>query len=490
MSFERFETHISSLLVAGDEVFKFKKPVKLPFVDFSTPVLRRHFCEEELRLNRRTAPQLYRGVVTLGGEPALWMRRFDNAGLFDVLAREGRLTAGHIDALALEIARFQATLAPSPPGFDAAEVATRWAADNLRELQAMGAALTGADAAAHPPPPTPPTQPTHPAPPAQPARPAQPAGWASPEDLADLVEWNAARAEALAPLLRARQAAGAVVEGHGDLHLGNIVWHEGRPLLFDALEFNAELRHADRLADPAFTFMDLLDHGLPALAWRLMSQWLEAGGDWDALPMLRWCAAYRALVRAKVALLQQRPADAVRRIALARTLAVAAPAPTLVLTTGLSGSGKSTVALGLVGTLGAVRVRSDVERKRLHGLAATARVADPALLYNPETTRRTYARLGEIARGGLAGGVNVILDAAFLRREEREAMRRLAAEAGAGFRILECVAPEAVLAERIRRRQALQHDASDADLAVLALQQRVREPLAPEEGAERVDTTA
>ena len=457
MSFERFETHISSLLVAGDEVFKFKKPVRLPFVDFSTPALRRHFCEEELRLNRRTAPQLYRGVVTIGGEPALWMRRFDNAGLFDVLAREGRLTAAHIDALALEIARFQATLAPSPPGFDAAEVATRWAADNLRELQAMGAA-----------------------PPADAHRAA----------LDELAAWNAARAEALAPLLRARQAAGAVVEGHGDLHLGNIVWHEGRPLLFDALEFNAELRHADRLADPAFTFMDLLDHGLPALAWRLMSQWLEAGGDWDALPMLRWCATYRALVRAKVALLQQHAAAAGRRIRLARTLALQAPAPTLVLTTGLSGSGKSTVALGLVGTLGAVRVRSDVERKRLHGLAATARVADPALLYNAEATRRTYTRLGEIARAALAGGVNVILDAAFLRRDEREAMRRLAAEAGAGFRILECVAPEAVLAERIRRRQALQQDASDADLGVLALQQRVREPLAPEEGAERVDTTA
>ena len=446
MNFEVRETHISWLLLAGEHVFKFKKPVQLPFVDFSTRALRRHFCEEELRLNRRTAPQLYRGVVEIGAEPALWMRRFDDTMLFEAMARDGRLTPAHVDALAAEIARFQATLAPSPASFDAAAVAQRWAADNLRDLADLG------------------------------------------PELDDLARWTAERGAALVPLWQARQAAGAVVEGHGDLHLGNIVWHEERPLLFDALEFNAELRHADRLADPAFTFMDLLDHGQPGLAWRLMSQWLEAGGDWDALPMLRWYAAYRALVRAKVALLQGQPADAERRIALARALAFPARPRQLVLTSGLSGSGKSTVALMAVERLGAVRVRSDVERKRLHGLAATARPADPAALYSTEATERTYARLGEVARAGLAGGVSVIVDAAALRRHERDALRQVATNAGARFRILDCTAPDATLAARIRQRQAAQHDASDADLAVLALQQRVREPLAPDEGAERLDT--
>ena len=229
MNFETGETHISSLLLAGDDVFKFKRPVKLPFVDFSTRARRRHFCEEELRLNRRTAPQLYRGVVEIGGEPALWMRRFDDTMLFAAMARDGRLSAVHIDALAAEIGRFQATLAPSAASFDPAAVARHWAADNLRDLAGLGQALD------------------------------------------DLARWTTERGAALVPLWQARQAAGAVVEGHGDLHLGNIVWHDGRPLLFDALEFDAGLRHADRLADPAFTFMDLLDHGLPGLAWRKTS---------------------------------------------------------------------------------------------------------------------------------------------------------------------------------------------------------------------------
>lgn len=441
MTFERIDTHLSTLLLAGDRVFKFKKPVTLPFADYSTPALRRRYCEEELRLNRRTAPELYRGVVEIAGEPALEMARFDGAGLFDALARRGALTAQHVEALADAIAAFQATLPGTPPpGFDAAEVAARWAADNLRELQAQ-------------------------------------AGHQA--DLPDLVSWDHERAATLAPLLRARQAAGAVVEGHGDLHLGNIVWHQGRPRLFDAIEFDPELRWSDRLADPAFTFMDLLDHGLPALAWRFFSRWLDAGGDHDALPLLRWSAGYRALVRAKVAGLQGRPDLRAERIALARRIAFAPP-PQLVLTTGLSGSGKSRVALALAEAWGGVRVRSDTERLRMF--------SDPATRYAPEATARTYTRLAEIARAALAGGVTVIVDAAFLRRAEREAMRALAAAAGVRCRLVECHAPPATLAARIEARRAAGGDPSEATLEVLALQQRVAEPLAPEEGAERVDT--
>lgn len=446
MSFERIDTHLSCLLLAGDQVFKFKKPVKLPFADYSTRAQRRRYCDEELRLNRRTAPELYRSVIELAGEPVLWMRRFDGAGLFDALARRGALTARHVDALAAEIARFQATLPPSPPAYDAAALAAHWAAANLRELQDLAGPLP------------------------------------------DLVAWDAGQARAAAPQLQARQAAGRVVEGHGDLHLANIVWHRGRPLLFDALEFDPGLRHADRLADPAFTFMDLLDHELPALAWRLLSQWLEAGGDHDALPLLRWFAGYRALVRAKVAWLQGRPDLGRRRIALARTLAFPAAPPQLVLTTGLSGSGKSTVALQLAERLGGVRVRSDVERKRLHGLAPESRPADPARIYNPRSNQLTYARLEAIARAGLAGGITVIVDAAFLKRAERDAMRALAAAAGVRCRLIECLAAPATLAARIAHRQATEHDASDATLDVLALQQRVQEPVAPDEGVERLDT--
>jgi aminoglycoside phosphotransferase family enzyme/predicted kinase len=446
--FRLHRTHISSLLFAGDQVFKFKRPVKLPFADFSTRERRAHFCAEELRLNRRTAPSLYRGVVTIAGEPAVWMRRFDDTQLFDALARDGRLGAAHVEALAATIARFQAGLPPAPDGFEAAEVAARWSAANLREIQA----LPGLDA---PP---------------------------------ELRTWDAAQAAACAPLMRARQAAGRVVEGHGDLHLANIVWHDGAPLLFDALEFEPELRWGDRIADPAFTFMDLLDHGLPGLAWRFLSAWCEAGGDHDALPLLRWQAAYRAAVRAKVAALQGQPEAAARRMALARRLA-AAPPPTLWITSGLSGSGKSSAALQLVERAGAVRVRSDVERKRLHGLAPTARPADPAQIYGADSTARTYSRLGELAAAGLAGGVSMVVDAACLRRAERDALRRVADLAGAACRLLVIDAPDATLRERIGRRLRDGADPSDADAAVLELQLRVQEPVADDEAAVRIDAS-
>ena len=492
------ETHLSSLLLAGDRVYKLKKPRRLAFVDFSTLALREVACREELRLNRRTAPAIYLAVLPVvqgadgprieatdtaeaaasaeaaeaarpdaaAEEPtpaappvidwALQMARFDEQQAFDHLATRGALSAAQVEALALAVVQFQATLQPLPAGLGAPAATLDTAERNAAELYAL---------CRHDP------------------------ALAARTDA--LARWSAARGRALAPLMAERHAAGRVREGHGDLHLGNLVWHDGAPLLFDAIEFSPTLRQLDTVGDWAFTFMDLLARVGPDLAWRFASTLVEAADDHGALPLLPWWAVYRALVRAKVALLgppgPAADASLSRYLGVAEALAAlqplggARPAPWLVLMLGLSGSGKSAVAQGLVGPLGAVRLRSDVERKRLFGLGPRDRAPAALGLYSREATRRTYDRLLALAGQALSGGIGVVVDAANLRRAERAAFVDLARRLGARPVVLACRAPEPVLRERIRRRAAAGTDASDASEDVLALQQRVAEwPLADE----------
>lgn len=463
---ERIETHISTLLLHGEFADKLRKPLTLPFLDFASAAARRRDCEEELRLNRRTAPQLYLEVRSVLGSPEsprigepgeavgaidwlLRMRRFDNEQLLDRLAARGALADADIDALARCVADFHAALPASPAAWGAPEGVLAWARANFAALGAQAPA--------------------------------------------DLHDWTEREFERIAPLLALRRAQGFVREGHGDLHLGNIVRVDGEPLPFDGIEFNPALRHTDTMADAAFVFMDLWRHGLPRGAWRFASGYAERGGDFPGLALLPFFAVYRALVRAQVAAIRGDGAALQRDLRVAGELArLRRPRPRLLLTSGLSGSGKSTVALELLQSLGAVRVRSDVERKRLAGLAATARPTpqQSGLLYGAAMTRRTYARLGTLAGTLLAAGLNVIVDAAALRRHERDALRALAAAHGAEFRLVECVAPEAVLRARVARRAAEGHDASDAGQEVLSLQLRVCEIPASEEAALRLDTDA
>lgn len=479
---QRIETHLSTLLLYPTRVLKLKKPLQRPFVDFASVAARHEACVHELRLNRRTAPQHYLAVlpvcagaagpvIAAPGAPAAgpvedWavlMRRFDARQGFDHLADAGQLQPQHIDALAQAVAGFHAGLAPAPPVCGGAEATRHWARDNLRELAEL---LPADDAAGR-------------------------------SALARLSDWTEARGAALAPLIEQRCAGGRVRECHGDLHLGNIVWADGAPLLFDALEFNPTLRHIDTLGDLAFSFMDLHAHGLPRLAWRFISAALEAADDIAALPLLGWWAAYRAAVRAKVALLTDGgPAGRQRArqlLALALQLAGLAPvppAPRLVLMMGLSGSGKSRVAGALAEALGGVRLRSDVERKRLFGLAPTARGGAALGLYTPEAGQRTYARLQALAASALQAGVPAVVDAASLRRGERHALRALAAQLGAPFMLLLCQAPEAVLRARLAERAARDDDASDAGPELLARQQQWAEWPGDDEAADtcRLDT--
>ena len=475
------QTHISSVLLAGEHAYKLKKPVAFGFVDFSTLEARRRCCEEELRLNRRTAPRIYLDVVRITGgedapriggrgpaiEYAVRMRRFATRDLADRRARAGRLSAIHIDRLAAEVAAFHEAAAPAPAGSDygSPEKVLRWARENF------ALCLLRLDD--------------------EPRR----------ARLQRLAQWTEEEFRARAGWFAARRSAGFVRECHGDLHLANIVLLDDVPVPFDGIEFNPELRFIDVASDIAFAFMDLVEHGLPRLAWRFVDRVLAASGDYGLLAGLRFYAVYRALVRAKVSLIRAHQPDAhaserskaaaafARDLALAERLAVA-PSPLLVAVGGLSGSGKTTVAGLLLEHLGAARVRSDVERKRLAGPAAGARRAAPfgAGLYSAEMTLRTYQRLNEVAAMVLQSGYPVIVDAALLRRAERDALRELAARLKVRFECLWCEAPVATLRARIARRAAGGADASDATLAVLDMQRRFAEEPAADEAVLRFGT--
>ena len=281
---ERIETHISWLLLAGDDAYKLKKPLTLDFLDFGRIEQRRAACEEELRVNRRTAPDLYLGVLPVTGTPAAprlggdgepidWvvhMRRFPADALLAERAARGELRAEHIDGLAREIADFQsrAEVAAVDSPWGRADELAQLAQDNFKPLFDLQRSSDQR------------------------------------EQLQNLQHWTQAEGTRLAPLMAARRAAGRVREGHGDLHLGNLLWLDGRARLFDAIEFNPGLRWIDTAGDIAFLFMDLLAHGLAPLAGRFLNAWLERSGDYGALPRLPYDAVYRALVRAKVAALR------------------------------------------------------------------------------------------------------------------------------------------------------------------------------------------
>jgi uncharacterized protein len=471
------ETHLSSLLLAGGHVYKLKKPVALPFVDFATLARRHAACLEELRLNRRTAPHWYLDVVPVlqagGGalitapgqaasgaviDWAVRMRRFDNRQAFDRLADTGRLADAQIDQLVGAVAAFQASLPPLPADPGHGQATCQAARDNLDELLAL---VADTELAA---------------------------------PVAALQRWS--RDAEQPALMDQRARDGRVRDGHGDLHLGNIFWAEGTAVLFDALEFNARLRQIDTIGELAFTFMDLLAHGLPQQAWRFINATLEADGDWGALPLLAWWAVHRATVRAKVALLGV-PADAdgaagaaglaqARRYLDVATTLVTPRQPRLLLMMGLSGSGKTAVAGPLAWRLGGVRLRSDVERKRLFGLAPTARVEPSQGLYTADASHRTYARLQDLAEAALLAGVPVVIDAASLHRAERDAVRALAQRLGVVFKLVLCEAPAAVLRQRLVDRRALGQDASDATAEVLMQQWQITEWPADDECADLV----
>jgi len=453
------ETHISWVLLTGTQAWKIKKPLRLPFLDFSTLAERWRLCEEELRLNRRLAPSLYQAVVPITGTPqqpqiggsgpalevALQMRRFPDGALLSERLAAGGLTPDLVDRLAQRLADFhqQAPVAAPDSPCGSAERITA-------DLQAVIRRVAEHDPRFV---------------------------------LANWRPWAARCVAQLSPAWARRHAEGHVREGHGDLHLANLVCLEDDVTAFDALEFDPALRWIDVMADIAFPVMDLQAQGRPDLAFRLLDGWLAVTGDHEGLTVLRPYLAYRALVRAMVAGLEPGSPTA-RTDYLAAAVHWGRPGePRLLITEGLPASGKSHLALGLLERCGAVRLRSDVERKRLHGLPPLAQSATPpgAGLYTEAATRRTYAHLLGLAEAALRAGWPVIVDAAFLRLNQRDSFRRLAHALGLPFTILRCDAPDAVLHARLLARRRDAADASEADAAVLAQARATRQPLAAHE---------
>ena len=466
---ELLETHISWVLLAGDCAYKFKKPLRLDFLDFSTLEQRRAACEEELRINRRTAPELYLDVVALtgcdeaprlGGDGAVldWavrMWRFPADALLSTRAAAGGLRAEHIDALARAVAALHgsAAVATTDESWGRPGPIRQLVRDNLPPLRTRvrGSALEAV--------------------------------------LMAVDHWSEREGERLVPLLESRRATGHVREGHGDLHLGNLIWWCDAPLLFDAIEFDPALRWIDVMADAAFLFMDLHAHGLAPLAWRFMNAYLDETGDHAGIDTLAFYAVYRALVRAKVAALRvQAPGDAhdgevARYLRLAHALTQPRERA-LLIAHGVSGSGKSSGSQPLIEARGMVRLRADVERKRLFGLAPDqSSAAVPGGIYTPETSARTYAELLNRARTLLDAGYPVLVDATFLKRAHRAPFIALANERGVPCRVLVFDAPPDVLRERVRRRAAEGRDASEATVQVLENQLIDLERPTDDEGA-------
>lgn len=467
------ETHISWVMLTGTYAYKIKKPVNLGFLDFSTLDKRRFYCEEELRLNRRLAESLYLGVVPIGGSPsspvldgsgeaieyAVKMIQFSEEARLDRMLARGELQPRHIDLLAQELAEFHGRIGIA--GYDKPcgdpEHVHEPARQNFEQIRPR-------------------------------------IGAQDQIQLRRLEIWSELTFAELRKTFEDRKYRGFIRECHGDAHLANMVWRDERVLLFDCLEFNENLRWIDTMSEVAFVTMDLDDRGRPDLARRALNAYLEHTGDYHGLAVFRFYQVYRALVRAKVAcirLTQSGMSDAAGRRVRDEYLGYTklaerytqTPRAALIITHGLSGSGKTWLSQQLLESFDAIRVRSDIERKRLHGLAAHERSGSgiDGGIYTAEADQRTYAQLAELVRAVLRAGQPVIVDAAFLKRGQRDRFRAVAEQAHVPFAILDIHTPESVLRERLPHRSRQTREVSEADLAVLDRQLATQEPLAADE---------
>ncbi len=460
-SIELIRTHVSWVLLTGEFAYKLKRPVRYPYIDLTRAERREFCCREELRLNRRFAPQLYievcaitaaAGKARIGGdgttiEYAVKMRQFRREDELDRLLASGELAPDELGIFGGALAAIHARLptAGATDPWATAEQVSRGILENL--AQCAQAADVFSDVAR-----------------IEALRaPLQ-------EQLVTLQQW-----------MEARRRAGRVRECHGDLHTCNLVRWRSRLLAFDCMEFEPAFRWIDVADEIAFLLADLGARGYPDHAHRFLAGYLAASGDYQACRLLPMYQAHRALVRAKIIAVSARESDTAngagqrqewRRLTGFAATALTAHRSRLFLTCGPSGSGKTWLADRLAPRLRAIHLRSDVERKRRVGLPPATRLqAEPAQgVYSPESTAAVYADLLAQVEDLLAGGRDAIVDATFGRREQRERFLERARQMGAWCLIIVCAAPVEVLHTRVATRCLAGGDASDADQAVLGWQ--------------------
>ncbi len=458
---ERIDTHAAVVFLSGDYAYKIKRAVRLPYLDFSTLEKRRAVCEREVEINRRTAPDIYLGVLPIvrtcdgllaiagKGEPVEWaikMRRFDQAELFDRLARAGALPLEMMQPLAREVADLHSGERPQR---------SRDGAKMMKQVIEPVLTSLGGDPAV-----------------------------LNKSEVADYAADARRELRAQSSLLRARAGQGYVRHCHGDLHLQNIVRIDGTPVLFDAIEFDERIATIDTLYDVAFLLMDLWHRDLRAHANLLLNAYLAQTGQDRPVVSLRGLAllplflSVRASVRAMVGLDRlpftkkagQKAArdDVAVYFRMAREF-LQPQAPQLIVIGGLSGTGKSTLAVALAPAVGAapgaVVFRSDIERKRLAGVGETTRL--DAAQYTAAATGRVYRALAAKAKAALGAGRTVVVDAVFARPDQRARIEQIAGDAGAPFAGLWLEAPDRAMVERVEARKG---DASDANARVVTEQ--------------------
>jgi aminoglycoside phosphotransferase family enzyme/gluconate kinase len=463
------DTHISWVVLTGSFAYKIKKPVRLAFLDYSTLEKRKHCCELELELNRRWAPDLYLDVVPVCGsteepvvggngapiEYAVKMEQFPQSEQLDEQLAAGLLTEADMIHLAETVAGTHAAI----PVYDAlsgdaflAEI-SQVMFDNFDYLRES----------------------------------------TNEDDVRRLLAWTRENLDNHGDLLIARYETGFVRECHGDLHLKNMVRLPSGVTPYDCVEFSVELRNIDVISDVSFLVMDLVARNERPLAYAFINRYLECSGDYAGVSVLGLYFVYKALIRAKIAAIRslQRKHDAMRRQDHAETIHYCKVArgwvehgpPRLIIMHGFSGSGKTWLSQQLMLRVPAIRVRSDIERKRIHGLQETARSGSGVGqgLYGPAARADIYERLAELAETILRAGHHAIADASFLERAERNRFRDLAARTGSEFTIVSTSAARQELHRRLERRDRNGGDPSEADAAVLRYQFDHADALADDE---------